>query len=488
MFKQHNKSRWETYLIRVLIVGALVLGWSGLTNAASADGPITPEFFAMDDGGVTSPNRDLMVLARATGAPYLRMALYWKHLEPSNTTPENYNWEYADLYFARAFNADITPLVYITENPAWAANTACGPIDTTNETLRAEFGQFMSAIAARYPQIKRWGLYNESDGSSVLLQTGGCFGDDDTGDLNANGVPDYAEYAEMAGIARDAVHQANPDAQVYIAVAFDDFDIKTCPPNYTCLPPSHFDYNFLPNLFGYMASHPRANGQPYADALTFTYYDIYGPYWERQPSGAGWHGIQAKAAAIQKRMNDAGVSFPMFVTETGDDSQAGWIGADGQSRCLTISYVRGLAISLQMIVWWTFVDNPNKNWYYGLVDTNKNVKPSYGAFQTLFGELNGWTYVKPWTKNDSIEGYLFTDGVNKKWVVWSNLAQSDGKSPCAYPRAATTMNFKAKRLRVTDLYDNAKIIRDNRKGDLNPLKGRMRISLDGSPQYVVPNP
>lgn len=472
-------------LSRLWIIGALLWGLSGLFTTALAEGPITSEFFSMDDGGVTSSNPQVTALARDTGAAYLRIALYWKVLEPSNTTSVNYNWEPIDALFNRLLEAGLVPLVYIAENPSWVANTPCGPIDTTNAARRADFAEFMGAIAARYPQIKRWGLYNESDGSSVPFHTGGCFGDDETADINYNGVPDYAEYAEMLGIARDATLQANPEARVYMTVAFDDFDIKTCPPNYGCLPASHFDYNFLPNLFGYMASHPRANGQPYADALAFTYYDIYGPHWERQPSGKGQRGIQAKAAAIQKRMNDAGVFFPMFVTETGEDSQDGWIGADGQSRCLTISFVRGMAISLETVVWWTMVDNPGKGWYYGLVDTAGTKKSSYHAFQTLFGEMNGWTYIKRWTKTKTVEGYQFTDGAKTKWVVWSNRARADGKAPCAYPRAQARMNFRAKRLSVTDLYGNVKIVRDNHPGDLNPRVGRIRLELIGSPQYVV---
>lgn len=488
MFKQFNNSSRGWTIWRWLLLGALGLSLMALPRAAFADGPITPDFFSMDDGGVTLANPAFTALARATGAPYLRTAVYWSAVEPTNTTPDNYNWSLLDSYFNRAFSADVIPLAYVAENPSWAANTACGPIDTTNETLRAEFAEFVGALAARYPQIKRWGLYNESDGSRVDLHTGGCFGDTVNGDLNANGVPDYAEYAEMAGIARDAVHQANPDAQLFITVAFDDFDIPTCPPGYTCLPPSHFDYNFLPNLFGYMAQHPRSNGQPYADTLAFTYYDIYGPYWERQSSGAGSHGIQAKAAAIRKRMQDAGIAMPLLVVETGDDSQAGWIGADGQSRCLAISHVRGMASGLQLMTWWTFVDNPVKTWYYGLVDVNQNLKPSYTAYQTLFQQMNGWTYSKRWEKNESVEAYLFTLGGKKKWVAWSNRAQSDGKSPCAYPRKKARMNFRAKRLSVTDLYGNAKIIRDDHAGDLNPRPGRIRLALDGSPQYVVVNP
>ncbi len=456
-----------------------------LPASARADGPITPDFFSMDDGGVTSPNPALTALARATGAPQMRMALYWSAVEPANTTPENYNWAFADAYFERAFSADIIPLAYIADNPSWAANTPCGPIDTTDPGLRAEFAQFVGAVAARYPQIKRWGLYNESDGSRVSGHSGGCFGDTVNGDLNANGVPDYAEYAEMAGIARDAVHQANPDAQVYLTVAFDDFDSLTCPRGYKCLPPSHFDYNFLPKLFGYMAAHPRPNNQPYADALAFTYYDIYGVYWENQRSGAGLHGIQAKAAAIQKRMQDAGVAFPLFVTETGEDSQPAWIGDEGQSRCLAISHVRATASDLQMVVWWTFVDNPVKRWYYGLVDANQNIKPSYTAYQTLFQQLNGWTYRERWTQSKTIEGYRFTDGAKTKWIVWSNRARSDDKAPCAYPRKKARFTLSAKRLRVTDLFGNVKTVRDNRPGDLDPRPGFIRLKLDGAPQYVL---
>ena len=456
--------------------------------SASADGPLSADYFVMDEGGPVASNPNLINLAHATGASGLRMSLWWKSLEPANTTPDNYNWSYPDTYFKPALDAGMSPLVFITQNPWWAAHTPCGPIDTTDEVLRTEFAEFMTAIAARYPQIKIWILYNESDGSSIPMHTGGCFGDTLTGDINTNGVPDYAEYAEMAGIARDAVHQGNPDAQLALAVAFDDFDVRSCPANYGCWPASHFDYNFLPKLFGYMAEHPRANGAPYADLLTFTYYDIYGPYWESQSSGAGMRGIQAKAAAIRQRMHDAGLDFPLFVSETGEDSQIAWIGEEGQSRCLSVNLVRGVAADLRAVVWWTFVDNPSRNWYYGLVDASAGPKPAYQAYQTLFGEMNGWTYVKPWTKKTRAEGYMFTRDGKTKWVMWSDLAQSDGKAPCAYPRSPVKVNFEVKRLRITDLYGTSQIIRDNRAGDLNPLKGRIRIEIDGAPKYITLNP
>lgn len=473
--------RWLGHLV---LFGVCL--WGVSLAPAYAQGPVGPEYFSMDDGGVVSANANVFELARATGAPQLRMSVWWKSLEPVNTTPDNYNWTYLDAYFKTAFDGGLTPLVFIAENPSWASNVPCGPIDTQDAAMRAEFGEFMGALAARYPQIKIWILYNESDGSSVPMQTGGCFGDLVTGDLNSNGVPDYADYAEMAGIARDAVHQGNPDAQLSLAVAFDDFDMRACPPAYGCWPASHFDYNFLPHLFGYMASNPRPNDAPYADWLTFTYYDIYGPYWEREPSGAGVRGIQAKAAAIRQRMNDAGVSFPLFVSETGTNS--GLLGYDGQSRCLAVTLVRGMATDLRTVVWWTFMDNASKNWYYGLVDSSANPKPSYEAFRVLFGEMNGWTYQSPWTKNSRVEGYQFLNNGKTKWVLWSNRAQSDGKVPCAYPRSTARVNLVARRVLVTDMYGTSQIIRDNRAGDLNPEKGRIRLKVDGVPKYITLNP
>ncbi len=467
------------------LVLALALGLV-ISRAAPvlADGPITSEYFALDDGGVTSQSETRLNLARDVGATSLRLALYWRSVEPLDTAAESFNWTYTDKYFQPVLNAGLAPLVYITENPAWAANTPCGPIDTTNPALVTAFADFMGALATRYPEIKIWGLYNESDNSRVSQHTGGCFGDDVTGDVNTNGVADYVEYAEMSKIARAAVHQANPDAKVAMTIAFDDFDNITCPPGYPggCPPLSHFNYNFLPNLFAYMAANPLPEGEAYADLLAFSYYDIYGGYWQNQPSGAGKHGIQAKVAAIRQRMTDAGVSIPLYVTETGSDSKPA--GLEGQSRCLALAYVRGMAVDLKTIVWWTLVDNDTWGWYYGLLTSDNNLKPSYHAYQTVFNELNGWTYRSVWKKHNKAEGYKFVRDGQMKWVLWSNVYATDQGVPCARAREVKRVNLDAKRLTIVDLYGNARLIRDNKPGDLNPKKGRIGFLVDGSPQYV----
>lgn len=460
---------------------------------AHADGPIPDTYFGIDDGGYVSQNSQNLTLATTMGAGSVRLSLYWRGIEPTNTTPDKYNWSYSDPPLQRMKDAGITPMIFITENPSWAATTSCGPIDTTKPAMLAEWAQFMGALAGRYPEVKIWTLYNEADHSRGISQnTGGCFGEDVTEDVNHNGVPDYAEYAEMGAAARTAVHEANPNGSVAFAVAFDDFDKITCPPGYpgSCPPASHFNYQFLPKLFGYIAAHPRPNGEPYADYLAYTYYDIYGSYWERQrlvPDMRKWRGIQAKAAAIRQRMTDAGISIPLFVTETGEDSGPTWIGQRGQSECVVRNMVRGLGADLRMVTWWTFLDYPTKGWYYGVLDGSYNPKPSYQAYQTMVQNLRGATFV---SMKDAkfTEAYTFDKDGKTLVVAWSAAAQSNGKAACAYPRNLIRLTFKASRLGVSDMYGNSMVIVDNDENDINGRVGKIRLIVDGSPRYFTLDP
>ena len=458
---------------------------------ARAEGPISATYFGVDDGGYVARSADNLALVKTMGASFVRIAMYWKWIEPANTTPENYNWAYPDSYLLPMRDAGVIPLIFITENPAWAATTSCGPIDTANESMRAEFSEFMGAMATRYSEVKIWILYNESDHSfGVSHNTGGCFGDHDTQDLNNNGVPDYADYAEMGALARTAVHQANPNAQVAFAVAFDDFDKGTCPSDYpgACPPASHFNYHFLPDLFGYIAAHPRPNDEPYADLLAYTYYDIYGPYWERQTSGAGWYGIQAKAAAIRARMSAAGISIPLFVTETGEGSEPQWIGLDGQSQCVVRNFVRAVGADLRAVTWWTFLDYPDKGWYFGVVDEAFVPKPSYLAYQVLTDQLRDASFLNRRKKPKLVEAHVFEQNGKRKWIAWSADLVRNGKAQCAAPRNPRALTLKAKRLKVTDMYGSSYVFRDNGKKDLDPRKGKMRLRVDGLPHYILVNP
>src|SRR5437764_7169387 len=54
------------------------------------------------------------------GARYARVEVGWNQIEPTNTTPDNYNWYVFDPLFSNAAAAGITLLVTIVGCPDWA--------------------------------------------------------------------------------------------------------------------------------------------------------------------------------------------------------------------------------------------------------------------------------------------------------------------------------------------------------------------------------
>lgn len=480
----------------VLVLMALTLFFqfaSPARGAMPAEATGAAALFGVDDQGILSGNADALNLAVATGVHWTRIAVSWGAIEATEGT---YNFAGTDSALNHLTDAGLSPVVYLTGNPAWAANTRCGPVDTTNPTRVTELANVMGALAGRYTKIKTWALYSEIDMNGT--KGDGCFGSFTKGGVNNNGVPDYQEYAIEMAAAWKAIHTANPDALLAVgAVAYDNFDPQACPRNYpgNCLG-GNFNYGFPGNLFRYMSKHPLANGDKYMDQLFFNYYDVYGRYWEQV--GAG-HGIEAKADALRALMHSKGVNVvDLFVTETGEDSSPDWIGAKGQARCLEITLVRGTAAQLKGIVWWTFQDFPDSapppqnTWKYGIADQNLQPKLSYTTLQTLTNELNGFDFRKnvsgkPGMTN--IEGYRFVGGDITKFVVWSSSIRATSyKSGCAWARNPTPVTFKAHALRVVDYLGHETIIADNSKQDKDPQKGSITIRVGNSPKIVQINP
>jgi hypothetical protein len=355
----------------------------------------------------------------------------------------------------------------ILDSPASAANTLCGPVSDL-----AAFEQFLRTLAARYPQVKHWGLYNEPDNSHGPENTsGGCFGG---GDLNGNGKSDFEDYAEELRVAWRAIHQGNPDAQLVMgAVAFDNFDEATAPPGYPGAGKGgSFNYHFLDQLMGYMQSNPLPAGEKYFDILSFNFYSIYGPYWESQADGFG---VVAKANVLRGRMQKYGINAPLLVSETGDDSVR--IGADGQSQYAVKTFTRGLAAGINNMIWWTWQDfpdsapPPSNTWKYGLVDQNMTPKPSYAAYQTMSHEMTNAAFLQA-VQVQGGEGYLFTKDDAGIAVIWSS---SD--SP-------VTITFAGKNLKVTEMYGEQHMVGDGSTEDHDASDGSIGIRVDQSPVYI----
>lgn len=500
-----TKQMFQKWFARGLGLAGLIFLAVAMNTPASvlASAPARPaaaptgaaSLFGIDDGGVLANSDAARALAAATGVNWERISVYWSSLEP---TPGNYDFASADAVIPPLLEADLSPIVYLEQNPSWASNTTCGPVNDVQA-----FADMLGALAARYPKVQVWATYNEVDFDYTDLNqhTGGCFGARSKGGVNNNDVRDYIEYAEMLRAAWLAVHAANPDARLASgAVAYDNFNVGTAPSDY----PGHgqgglFNSNFAADLFKYMKANPLPNDEKYMDMLLFNYYNLYGPYWQKKASG---YGIQAKTKVLRKLMSNAGIAtIPLFVSETGESSNAGWINAKTQARCLNMTMVRGAAAKLSGIVWWTFRDFPDNatyprnTWKYGIVDQNLQPKPSYTALQTLAAELNGLDFAKNRSNKNGfkgVEAYYFAGGGLKKYVVWT-FSKPNPPDPwvqpeCAWPRNAATASFQATSLRVVSYLGKVKTIQDNSKKDKDPAVGKITINVNANPQIVQVNP
>lgn len=457
----------------------------------------------IDEEGLLSFSDEALNKAVAAGATWSRTELDWHDYELVRGT----------IVFPQAafdpllkLSSGLAPVVYVSYNPAWASTLPCAPIDTNNNSLVADFGTFMGAIAAHYPNVKIWALSNEPDspGGDADTTSSGCFASDTPGGLNNNNVKDYIDYAIMLKTAWKAVHTANPNAKFAMgALAFDSFTKI----NGTCVPAGYpgncdgqFRYDFAPNVFGYMAANPLTNGDKYMDMVLFNYYEIYAPFWQSKAKG---HAIQAKANMLRSLMQTAGIPVvDLMVTETGLPSAPPFTDLAGQARCLDVTMVRGAAAPLVGVVWWTFRDfNDNdpqvyrRTWKYGIVDQDMNIKPGYTAMQVMVSELNTFTYSK--TTSDKtgfkgVEAYAFKSGKVTKYAVWSSKLQApDPNKPftdCTWGRNSATVTFKAKKVKIVDYMGGVTTIQDNKKGDKNKTIGLIGFKVAGDPKFVTINP
>lgn len=433
--------------------------------------PPPPSPFGVSDrtGFSLASSPEALNLVTTAGISYNRTAVSWAAIEPTDTTPENYKWGSADEAINSLLQQGIQPFVVILNNPAWAATTSCGPV-RDRETL----GEFVSALAARYRDVPYWGLYNEADNATFSvnrLTSGGCFGEPD---LDANGVPDYADYAELMRVAWKAMHKANPDALLAFGnVAFDNFTPETQPPDYPggCC----FDYHFLDNLFGYMAAHPLPPGDKYGDALGFNNYLGYDiGYWEaKYPPSLR---TSAKAAALRDIMSRHGVGFPLVISEmsgSSTDLGRGGVSQEVQARQLVQLYVHAAFSDVKVIIWWTWNDFPTAHLQYGIVDVAQTPKQSYFALQTLIAQLRGYEPTDSGVKHRFVN-LGFRKGTSIKRVIYARTDTLSDK--------VVKIRLAARAIRVTDMLGKVT--------EYQAANGAKRIilSVNANPVYVEINP
>lgn len=427
--------------------------------------------------GVGSPYHQPLM---KSGATWMRVDVSWSSAEPTNTTPDQYNWAFNDAQTILAIQKCFPLVVTLSGNPSWASSLSEGYLTKTNV---AELAQFMGALAERYdgdgiqdapgsPKVLYFELYNEPDvGRTSLYERWGDAAD---------------KYAEMLKAVYPAIKAANPRAQVVFGgIAYDFFTDQD--PKY---PENNgpFVRSFFENVL-------KNGGGPYFDIMNFHFYPLFGPNWTKNFPKDG-PGLVEKTAAVRSIMSRYGLNKPVIITEAAWHNNATVPFGDDtlQVRYVQKLFAQAMVAGVPMLAWWPFSDAGGAYGYNsGLVteaaDAGTTLKPAYFAYVVFGREIAPATFVAEIDADPDMKVYKFLDNTRNRtlYVAWTNptdLASSFGVS---VPYQDTTRTdiivlngtsaavYDAFWTKVADVTDGADGRNDN----------KIKITINGDPKYIV---
>lgn len=428
--------------------------WLPLMANHDTSGPYGPWAVQMYDRLDASAGYDYAV---AAGVRWMRLRVSWFDIEPTNTLPEFYQWETLDTNISNAVTAGVNLVVTLEGNPTWASAKPHGPVNNL-----ADFQEFVGAMAARYPQVQYWEIYNEPDN---IYNFGG----------------QGAVYAAHLMAAYSAIKSANPQAQVVMGgIALDWFTDEG----------GSFDRNFLNDML------TACTGTCF-DIGNFHYYPVYRANWEKYGRD-----IIGKAMGFRQMLAAHGYSRPVMSTETSwvvsPRPPTDWGGEAVQARYVPKTMIRSIAANLLMTSWYAMTDtDPDQP---GLLDSAGNAnqpRPSYYALVRLNEQLHAARYDRPLTfaetRSSYLEGYVFTDKVGTSsservdviWYDCPGLVVGVGTLPTDCTSSASYFVNDTK-IGVTDhLTGSLQILTDASDGVIN---GKIKLTVNRDPIYIRYNP
>ena len=401
------------------------------------------------------------------GASWVRVPISWQRIEPSNTTPENYNWSGLDASVSNAAGEGVKLILTLAGQPSWVAVYAQGPVTDT-----ADIEEFLGAVVERYdgdgvddapgsPKATHFELYNEPDnGNPGHAEHGGwgCWGDSDN---DTPGCGDAEDYAALLQLLYPVVKEGNPRAElVFGGLALDWF-----------APAGPFDPHFLDSVLA------ACQGEDCFDVMNFHYYPPFRSNWESYGTA-----IIGKANYVRDRLISYGrEDTPIICTETNWDSAASWGSDELQSRYVVKAYVRGTAAGLDTVVWFWARDR-EAGGGPGLLDVSLQPKDSYRAFERLTTTMRGTVYRRRLTAEETgderIEGYVFDTCRGRLDVVWTedDTHYVTGDDP------VLPLTVGAKTVRVVGRLGGETTYHDAQDGDID---GQTTVWVGGSPVYLA---
>ena len=395
---------------------------------------------------------------RSMDVQWMRVQFSWAKIEPSDTTPENFDWRSMDAAAEAAQSADLYLVANIHGNPSWAARYPGGPLYYGRV---ADFVELMAAAAERYdgdgkldapgsPVILHWELYNEPDNASREYADAGY------GYWGYHGTAYAALYRQVY----PAMKAACPYSKLLLGgVAYERFREDD--------PDNPYVRRFLDDFF-------RAGGGQYIDIFNFHYYPNFAGLWE--PYGRELIG---KTAYFRSMLAQYGLNLPIVCTEIGQHSDTSRGGSDEmQSRYVAKTYVWAGAAGLEYVNWFALRDITDGYPYlYGLLDDAWQPKPSYYAFKTGAEQLGRAEFLRTLPASElggsPAEGYLFSEFSQQIYVVWLNW------------ETTRRVEFEGSSAQVVDLYGTETSVAD---GDDGSVDGYVTVRVGPEPVYIRPVP
>lgn len=307
----------------------------------------------------------------AAGIGSVRTNMYWRDVEPIDTTPDRFDWSGYDARLAAYSAAGRDVVVTVVAYPRWAMVYSCG-YGFTSPAMAEEWRSFIGAAAARYRdapyRVVAWEIGNEVDGKTTLHerdharppdwgggepahQTGGCWGDR------------VEAYVEFLRIAHDAIRAADPTAFVTFGnLAYADVEAR-------------FHMDFLDRFLA-------LGGAAFIDYAGFHWFpDVRGAFPTEPP---GPELLWRFSATLRRH----GVGVPVWLTETNRLTQQG----DPALEPRQVQYLTQLlpemlaAAPIARVYWYAWGDFPGQApgfWQRGLIRDDRTPKPAMYALPTV---------------------------------------------------------------------------------------------------------
>lgn len=404
---------------------------------------------------------------RAAGSQWTNAYLKWSDIE---TSPGVYDWSKWDTILANTAAEGYQIILAVNENPAWAADYACGPVRTQ---YLPTFANFLEEAVRRYSvppyNILHWALYNEPDNSNAVdyAWLGGCWGFAN----NPKAAPGAsgAAYANMLSYAYPAIKAGNPDAQVVLgALAYDWFTYEDGP----------FDAAFLDDMLA-------AGGAQYFDIINFHYYPAFDYRWQDPDNFDRYdRGIVYKSRYLQDEVERySGDVKPIMCTEAGLSSTSPYGEPRDlvQARFVLQIFARAMSGGIFPMLWFEGVD---ESWLgeeigtMGLLTDKLEPKMAYDTYRVMVDELSGATFLR--TRDDlwlRFEGYDFDVNGRKKTVIWETSNEAVELFMAVSQPGGT--------LRVVEIDGSETYLRDGGPDDSDHIaNGWVSVMITGDPKII----